>query len=867
MRLLSVKASAGSGKTFRLANRYIALLFRDNPINILAITFTNKAANEMREKIIKHLNILDDAMLDMISKENINKKDIINKQDELIKKFLTNDINITTIDSFINKILRKFSYLSGVKSNFDIGDIDKNTIFEIFLDSLSNNELKELAEIGKKEDKFISLIDLFEELYKKDKELLNIKIKNVKKPDETKAKEAFKRLREYILNSPVSSNKAKEQVNVDFVNIPYTTWFTKDSLKEYKYFKKKDLYKEWFEDVLYELKSYFKDYFLYKEVEFFKTLFDFYKKYKEIKWKIKKEQNLLDFKDVEHLVYDLLKGIDKEFLYFRLDSKLNHILIDEFQDTSITQWEIFEPLVDEIASGVGREEFRSFFYVGDVKQSIYRFRGGRRELFDIVAKKYKKYGLSTQELKVNYRSSKNIVEFVNKQFNLNEDCNRSDLGYVEVDLINKENVLEKIDEKIEFLKSKGVSEKNIAVLVYKNEDILSIAEFLTSKNKKVVTAKKAKVISMPSAKAIISLMRYLNNKNLKIEKLNFLSLTNQKWQEDIDFGIKIDRPILMIREIMKKYNLEDEASLKLLYHSNKYDTLKEFVEEIDNYEEELPISEFEGVVIMTIHKSKGLEFDNVIVVDRISKKKNNKSNILFYYEDAKLKDIKLKFKNREVIDKEYAFILEKEKDLEKEDDKNVEYVAYTRAKDGLIILKNEKDSAFVTNLEPQIIGEVIPSKTIKEEKITKKEIKLKNYGVQELEIKESEYKSNDYKAIYLGEAIHYMYECEDIEAVRNIYGDFCDINKVKELYENTKDLLPKGKKEIPYIKDKNVRRIDLLSEEDIITIIDYKTVKPKDERGYINQVKRYIEDIKELTNKEVVGKIFYVEDKKFRDIK
>ena len=865
-RLLSVKASAGSGKTFRLANRYIALLFKDNPINILAITFTNKAANEMREKIIKHLNILDNAILNMISKEGINKQDIINKQEELIKKFLTSDINITTIDSFINKILRKFSYLAGVRSNFEIGKIDKDTIFEIFLDNLNDRELEKLVEIGKKEDKFISLVNLFEELYEKDKELLNIKIKDVKNPNDTKAKEAFKRLKEYILNSPNSSSRAIKQVDIDFLEIPYTTWFAKNSLKEYQYFKKKTLYKDWFEDVLDELKSYFKDYFLYKEAEFFKALFYFYEKYKKIKWKIKKEQNLLDFKDVEHLVYDLLEGIDKEFLYFRLDSKLNHILIDEFQDTSITQWEIFEPLVDEIASGVGREEFRSFFYVGDVKQSIYRFRGGKRELFDIVAKKYKKYGLDTQELKVNYRSSKNIVEFVNKQFNLNEECNRNDLGYVEIDLMNRENVLEKIDEKIEFLKSKGVSEKNIAILVYKNEDILNVAEFLTSKNKKVVTAKKAKVVSMPSAKAIISLMKYLNNENLKIEKLNFLSLTNQKWQDDIDLKIQINRPVVMIREIMKKYNLEDEASLKLLYHSNKYDTLKEFVEEIDNYEEELPISEFEGIVIMTIHKSKGLEFDNVIVVDRISKKNNKSSNILFYYEDAKLKDIKLKFKNREIVDKEYSFILKKEEELKKEDDKNIEYVAYTRAKDGLIILKNEKESAFVTNLKPQVIGEVIPSKNNKEEKVIKKEIKLQNYGTQELEIKEDEYKPNDYKAIYLGEAIHYMYECEDIEAIRNIYGDFCDVDKVKKLYEDTKDLLPKGKKEIPYIKDKNVRRIDLLSEEDIITIIDYKTIKPIDERGYIRQVKRYIEDIKELTNKKVVGKIFYVEEKEFRDI-
>jgi len=873
-RLLAVKASAGSGKTFRLANRYIALLSVDNPSNILAITFTNKASNEMKERIIKFLKNLgeDKNAIKMICEElGVDEKEILSRKEELLKKFLTKDLNIQTIDAFINKILRKFSYFAGVRNNFEIKDEDKEMLFKRFLYALSDEEMNELIDVAKKEEKFYSLGELFESLYEKDKELKNVTLNSVKKPDDKKAQEAFKKLKEYILNSTESSASAKKAVDIDFYEVPYTTWFVKNSLKEYSYFKKKKLYQEWFEEVLNDLKVFFKEYFEYVEYKFFKNLFYFYDKYKEVKWKFKKDENILGFKDIEHLVYELLKEnpIDREFLYFRLDSKINHILIDEFQDTSITQWEIFNPLVDEIAGGIGRKDFRSFFYVGDVKQAIYRFRGGQKELFDLVAKRYAPFGLETEELNVNYRSAKKIVEFVNEKFNLNERPHSSIQGYVEVDEITKESAFETIYEKIVFLNSKGVKDKDIAVLVFKNDDILEVGEFLQQKGKKVVTAKKAKVLSANSVKAIVSLMKYLQNNENKIGKLNFLSLIGKKWGEEID--IKIDRPVKMIKEIMDKYDLYDEASLKLLYHSQKYDTLFDFVNEIDSYSEEMPLKEFDGITVMTIHKSKGLEFDNVIVVDRLSKENNDKGNILFYYEDAVLKDLKLKIPNRELIDEYYAKIKKKEKSLIFEDKKNTEYVAFTRAKNGLIILKRSevrKDgssySAFVSDLEKQCEGEVVKSEDKNSDTPKKRvKIKLKNFGKQEVNVKEEEYKANDFEAIYFGNALHYAFECNDLEAVKNRYGDFCDINEIKQVYEKAIKILPKGKKEIPFIFESQVGRIDLITDEEII---DYKSKKPKDESAYVNQVRGYIKAVEAISGKKLKGKIFYADICKFKEV-
>ncbi len=148
-----------------------------------------------------------------------------------------------------------------------------------------------------------------------------------------------------------------------------------------------------------------------------------------------RRRNTLSFDDTIYLTYQLLKRhMDRDFLYFKLDSTFKHILLDEFQDTSIVQFLLLEPLLDEIFSG--GDDFRTLFYVGDTKQSLYRFRGGREELFFKVAKRY---GVDIVHMDTNYRSSKLIVDWINRWFmdkiegyfpqkSFKEDT----LGYVEV---------------------------------------------------------------------------------------------------------------------------------------------------------------------------------------------------------------------------------------------------------------------------------------------------------------------------------------------------------------------------------------------------------------------------------------------------
>jgi len=107
-RLVSVKASAGSGKTFTLASRYVSLLFKSDPSKIMAVTFTNKAVIEMKERVLKFLKTLDkdQAILNAVLNESgLSQDEILSKRDKLLEKFLKDDVNITTIDSFLHKRL------------------------------------------------------------------------------------------------------------------------------------------------------------------------------------------------------------------------------------------------------------------------------------------------------------------------------------------------------------------------------------------------------------------------------------------------------------------------------------------------------------------------------------------------------------------------------------------------------------------------------------------------------------------------------------------------------------------------------------------------------------------------------------------
>ena len=352
-KFLALKASAGSGKTFALTVRYITLLLLDaKPNEILTLTFTNKAANEMSERIYKTLLTLgdDEAYLSAIIKESeLSKEVILGKKNLLIKSFTNANLTIYTIDKFINSILREFCGYIGISDDFEIKEDDIESLSMKFLQSLDAKQFDSLIDFSLYEKKkFNSIFDLFKNLLEKNEniEIVDIDSELINVQKEQVLNCSYK-IKEAILNCDVASASAKKAVDFDSFDELFTkTWLSKETLYEYSYFKKcsNETLESYFVKVKEEVALYYKlraGYSLSK-------LFELYLMFKNFKLSFNKNKNYLEFNDISNLVYELLSTkIDKEFLYFRLDSKFSHILMDEFQDTSHLQFQLIKSLTSE----------------------------------------------------------------------------------------------------------------------------------------------------------------------------------------------------------------------------------------------------------------------------------------------------------------------------------------------------------------------------------------------------------------------------------------------------------------------------------------------------------------------------------------
>ncbi|WP_152632497.1 RecB-like helicase [Aliarcobacter butzleri] len=884
---LALKASAGSGKTFALTVRYICLLLLGaKPNEILTLTFTNKAANEMSERIYKTLLTLgdDEAYLNAIENEvNLSKEEILGKKNILIKQFSNANLSIFTIDKFVNKILREFCGYIGISDDFEIKNDDIEKLSYEFLKSLNEKDFQTLIDLSFYEKKkFNSIFELFKTILEKneDIEVINIDASLIELQKENILKEAFK-IKESILSCANASNSAKNAVDFEtFEDLFGRTWLEKENFEDYSYFKKcaNESNKSDFFNLKEELSIYYK----IRTGFSLNKIFEVYLKFKDFKFEFNKNKNYLEFNDISNLVYDLLSTkIDKDFLYFRLDSNYSHILIDEFQDTSLLQYKILEPLIDEILSG-DVTKFKTFFYVGDTKQSIYRFRGGKRELFDYVANTNKI--LEVEVLNTNYRSCENVINFVNELFlNLpnyeyfKQESVRTN-GYVEVVVdtaFEKEEKFVNVAKKIEELLNNGVNFNDIAILTYTNDDVLSLYYYLKQKfpSIKISTEMTSKLINQQNVKAVINAIKYIYFKE-EIYKENLNAIIGNKLLTTLDLEIILEEKSVqeVIKELSKKLKIIDENIIKLIEVSSSFNNIVDFVYEIDKLEANMENSESKGLQILTIFKSKGLEFHTVILLDRIKRKNVDKSSLLFDYENLELKNIFYKIKGYENFNEDYKKAIDKEKKLSLEDEINILYVAMTRAKNNMIIFKKEKSSVFdILNMNVCKIGKMINSsnlvKNIEEKSIIS--YTPLNLGIQEKQIvKEKELKKNHLHSRYFGLATHYCLEMlnnfsfNDLKYTLNLAKtrfsnylsdkDFTDIeNRLAHLINNdffkflvTNSVLTS---EQSLIYKEELKIIDLLIyKDDTYYILDYKTTKEELDEEHKNQVLYYKEAIKEI---------------------
>jgi ATP-dependent exoDNAse (exonuclease V) beta subunit len=483
--------------------------------------------------------------------------------------------------------------------------------------------------------------------------------------------------------------------------------------------------------------------------------------------KIQKEQGILSISEFNKLIYDQIQNQPAPFIYERLGEKYKHFFIDEFQDTSEMQWHNLIPLVDNaLASEDLTGERGSLMIVGDPKQSIYRWRGGKAEQFIALSKEVNPFVNPDKKLfslETNWRSYSEVIDFNNELFGfLSDEFTNDDYkdlyknhsfqqgnvkkgGYVSLSFIPKvekaefgeeensaknELYLEAVLQTIEKVKSNGFRNKDIVILTRKKAHGTEVANYLTERGIAILSTESLLLGASSEVQGLLSVLSYLNNKNDLLAKANFLyylALEQSKLQthdfiaegmtlgNEIEFqqwlnGFDIDFSFVNIRkkslyeavEIiiskiipMQKRNAYVQFFLDLVLEHDlkKQAGISDFLNYWAINSQKLSIPSPEGndaVRIMTIHKSKGLEFPVVIFpfADE-DYSKGPKEKIWLDADEAQFglpKVLVDKSSSVSGYGEAAAIIYHQKKQEELLDDINVLYVALTRAEEQLYII-------------------------------------------------------------------------------------------------------------------------------------------------------------------------------------
>ncbi|GAA7522831.1 RecB-like helicase [Helicobacter pylori] len=895
---MALKASAGSGKTFALSVRFLALLFKGaNPSEILTLTFTKKATAEMKERILDYLKILQKENLEsekeksqnilkeLEEKYRLDPSFVRNSTPKIYQRFLNAEIRISTIDAFFQSILRKFCWFVGLSANFEVNEdtkVHQQQLNEGFLSALNGEQLEELSVFIAQclsYDNYTSDSILERLRFLKNKLYLFDPDKKELAFDEEGFLEKLRSLNQQIQSIETASDKAKTAIKCDdfrgFLNSSLT-WLEKKS--EYLHFKKLKNEIPTLESECEEIENDLKRYYEARETAIFKKFPKFIQLYDNATSKIQ----ALDFDAIKDKVHALLKGYEElpaEFFYFRLDSKIAHILIDEFQDTSLNDYKILAPFIDEIKAGIGQAKWqRSVFFVGDVKQSIYAFRGSFSSLFESVAKDF-----YHDNLRFNHRSSPLIINYVNTIFKkayqnsptayldqkypkTSQNKHATD-GYVKVSLVanERELLLEQILQEAKNLLEHRIEPKDITILCATNKDALEIKNYLQENLSAIrpSTESSTKLSQFVESKIIKNALKYaLAEEPYKpFYKHSVLKLAGYLHDDAIalpSFNPKKESVAGFVWKVMELFELYGECAQTCLELAVGCEDADGFLEKLEA--KKIASFNLKGAQIMTIHKSKGMQFPYVIVCERLGKPRSNNSNqFLEEYNGTELLRLYYRMKNREVVDKDYAKALDKEKAAKENEEINVYYVAFTRAELGLVVVakdkgqkKDQKESKNkgmhekldLAPLEEGTIAPVISSQ--KEPLIASVVIKPHAYGeqVQEIEEEPSDYeKNNDQEAINFGIALHkgleyqYAYNIpkksvlEYLNYHHGFYGlDYQALEESLELFENDteiqalfKNLTLKG--EAAFLFEGVVSRIDVLlwDKGQNLYVLDYKS--------------------------------------------
>ncbi len=606
---LIYRSSAGSGKTYTLVKEYLKLVLDDQKSfkNVLAVTFTNKSASEMKSRIIDALEKLSRGENDDLKQKLVSegvKGNIEVSSANVLKNILHkySYFSVSTIDSFFHKVIRSFARELKLQLGYNI-ELDQQAVLDKITDKLLDDAGVDAELTGFLEDYIYYSIEdekgwkidlkikelakeIFSERYMiragssndllegrtKLKEFIGIlfAIKNdfegrmkLIAEDSSKLLDLYslliddfpykdKGFMNYLINKIANGEfepgkRAREAVE------DIKKWTGKTSKPGVKAAAENGLF-----DLLNSaVDNYDKNFTKYNTAVqliktiyitgIFKDLVDKLKKYRD-------DNNVLLISDINNLLLNVISGDSSPFVYEKIGSFYKNFLIDEFQDTSTFQWRNFFPLIENSLS-----ENNASLIVGDVKQSIYRWRNGNMKLLlEDVKSDLAGFNEAIKEenLNVNYRSKKRIVEFNNTFFKaaseicannapeanrevitkayadtIQESADKSDSGYINVrfyrndpdtDITSRELAIADMISGIKAQLENGYRQKDIMVLVRGNADAAEAAHALIDASLKVVSSDSLLLTNSPKVRLLINIFKYIVDKSNVIARAEIL---------------------------------------------------------------------------------------------------------------------------------------------------------------------------------------------------------------------------------------------------------------------------------------------------------------------------------------------------------
>ncbi|MEQ3345881.1 UvrD-helicase domain-containing protein [Peptoniphilus senegalensis] len=728
---VTLMAGAGTGKTRVLTKRFINIVKKfKEPKNILAITFTKKAAQEMLGRISKEL--VD---------ENI--------------EFEEKDLNIMTIHSFALEIVKDYAYALGINPNFTILDDSKeiellDKAVSLSLNSLEDEKFKKyLIDFNTNpfEEKKVFL-ELYLDFRNKDLDFRDILHKSLDFSESSKEyKELISLLDDF---RQVSGSKFRAFYDENIEEIKNKKNYELDRLNEIESsLGTSKKYNNKIENIIDAIQDLKKNLEL-KNKEYYEIIIKILQEIDKNYSREKMELNSLDYDDIISYTHKILRD---EKLRGILKDRYTHILVDEYQDTNEIQNEIINTF-----------ENSNLFIVGDPKQSIYAFRGTDLNSYFSFSDKIKSRGISLLMNK-NYRSDGKIIRFINSTFsNLIDSYEDMEFDYESSGDVYLYNTVEnnELADAVEDL-LKRYEAKEIAILSRSNAQIDEISRILSLKNisfnkgernlGEIEVLKVTKNI-LSTIYSPIDFLNTLSLFNSPILKFNFEDLIkvlnmgvdnlcdlfrfktkDENINNFINFLLELKEKskVLifdeMIEEIMSYFyqiNTLKKSDWEYLYKFKELarDYLKKNSKDYRSFEKFILSLNFEdledGINLLTIHKSKGLEFDAVIIshMDKGKKLGQNRKVIV----DS---EFGLGIKS-DYSDYRYRTINEKLRAVDREEEKRVLYVAMTRAKKELILFGNfdkfKSDSYF------GLLSDEVKIKEYEFSNLIKKEVPKKKYS-------------------------------------------------------------------------------------------------------------------------------------------